>query len=485
MLLTLTAIASSALSDARDLGFLLHKNPASVLEKPLNFGTARVFWPEAAPERATCALSVEIDPVGLVRGRADSLFAYVSDRPYAASSFLSVALSQCFSSALGGRMKEKAELATTPLSLSATLYALPCDGGESLIRRMLEPLGWQVVVERLPLDPAFPEWGAGSHYTVTLSGEKTVHDLLSHLYVLVPVLDNAKHYGIGEDEVEKLLRHGEGWLVSHPERELISRRYLRYRWTLTQSALERLSEMDDSEPVTAEDPSEEAAEAPVRLNDRRIEAAVEAVRTVSPPAATVLDLGCGEGRTLRAIRAAFPTVNLIGMDVSSGELTKAARRLKSDRDSRLQLLHGSLVYLDERLPVGVDVALLMEVIEHLDPWRLATLEEVVFAALKPHRVLVTTPNAEYNALWPSLPAGKFRHHDHRFEWTRAEFAGWAQSVAERHGYTVAFHPVGDEDATYGTPTQSVIFDKASRIPLLPPPTSGEGVGEAGGRGNSR
>lgn len=461
MLLTLTAIASPAFLDARDLGFLLHKNPASVLEKPLSFGMARVFWPEATPERATCALTVEIDPVGLVRGRADSLFAYVSDRPYAASSFLSVALSQCFSSALGGRMKEKAELATTLLSLSATLYALPCDGGEPLIRRMLEPLGWQVAVERLPLDPAFPEWGAGSHYTVTLSGEKTVHDLLSHLYVLIPVLDNAKHYGIGEDEVDKLLRHGEGWLASHPEKELISRRYLRYRRTLTQSALERLNEVEEQEAVEAEDPTEEAAEAPVRLNDRRIEAAVEVVRTASPTATTVLDLGCGEGRTLRALRAAFPTMNLVGMDVSSGELTKAARRLKSDRDSRLQLLHGSLVYFDERLPVGVDVALLMEVIEHLDPWRLSTLEEVVFGTLKPRRVLVTTPNAEYNVVWSSLPSGKFRHHDHRFEWTRVEFQAWAQEVAARHGYQVTFGGIGEEDSEgHGTPTQMAIFDQS-------------------------
>lgn len=461
MLLTLTAIASPALSDARDLGFLLHKNPASVLEKPLSFGTARVFWPEATPERATCALTVEIDPVGLVRGRADSLFAYVSDRPYAASSFLSVALSQCFSSALGGRMKEKAELATTPLPLSATLYALPCDGGEPLIRRMLEPLGWTVSVERLPLDPAFPEWGAGSHYTVTLSGEKTVHDLLSHLYVLIPVLDNAKHYGIGEDEVDKLLRHGKGWLASHQERELISRRYLRYRRTLTQTALERLSEIEEQESVEAEDPTEEAAEAPVRLNDRRIEAAVDVVRTASPTATTVLDLGCGEGRTLRALRAAFPTLNLVGMDVSSGELTKAARRLKSDRDSRLQLLHGSLVYLDERLPVGADVALLMEVIEHLDSWRLSTLEEVVFGTLKPRRVLVTTPNAEYNVVWSSLPTGKFRHHDHRFEWSRTEFQAWAQEVAARHGYQVTFGGIGEEDSEgHGTPTQMAVFDQS-------------------------
>ncbi len=475
MLLTLTAHASPSLPDARDLGFLLHKNPASVLEKLLNFGVARVFWPEATPEKAVCALLVEVDPIGLVRGRADSLFAYVSDRPYAASSFLSVALSQCFSSALAGRAKEKTELLTTPLTLSATLFSLPCDAGEPLIRSVFEPLGWDVSVERLPLDPTFPEWGEGALFTVTLSGEKTVHDLLSHLYVLVPVLDNAKHYGIGEDEVEKLLRHGEGWLASHPERELISRRYLRYRKNLTQSALERLEETEPT-PTALVDDSEEAVETPTRLNDRRIEAALTAVRELSPQGKTVLDLGCGEGKTLKAIRDARLGLGaLVGMDVSSLALKIATRRL---RDESVTLLHGSLVYSDERLPKSPDIALLMEVIEHLDPWRLQALEQIVFKEIRPRRLFLTTPNAEYNALWPSLPAGKFRHADHRFEWTRAELSAWAEAVAEKHGYVVYFQAIGDEDPAQGAPTQAAIFD------VSPVPPHGGGESEAL-RGTSR
>ena len=462
MLLTITAVSSPALPDAREVGFLLHKNPESIFEKTLPFGVARLFWPEATPERATCVLAVELDPIGLVRGRPDSLFAYVSDRPYAASSFLSVALAQCFSTALGGRATTHAELVNTPLPLSTTLHALACDAGETLIRRVFEPLGWTVKTTRLPLDPAFPEWGEGELFTVTLSGLATIHDLLSHLYVLTPVLDNAKHYGIGEEEVEKLLRHGEGWLSTHPERELIARRYLRYRHVLTQTALERLAESDPV-PESTTTPPEEALETPVRLNDRRIQAALDAIRSLMPPARTVVDLGCGEGKTLKAIReAGLNLSSLVGMDVSSTALKIAARRLHWDQynaNSPLNLLQGSLVYLDERLPASPDVALLMEVIEHLDPWRLATLEEVVFGRLAPRRLVITTPNAEYNALWPSLPTGRFRHNDHRFEWTRAEFAQWAEGVAARFGYQVRFLPVGDVDTTCGAPTQLGLFDK--------------------------
>lgn len=462
MLLTITAHASEALPDAGALGFLLHKNPATIFEKALPFGTARVFWPEANTEKATCALTVEMDPVGLVRGRADSLFAYVSDRPYAASSFLSVAMAQCFATALGGRAKdEHAPLVKTPLSLSATLYALACDAGEALIRRLFEPLGWALTIERLPLDPTFPEWGEGELFTMTLTGEATAHDLLSHLYVLIPVLDNAKHYGIADDEVDKLLRHGEGWLAAHPERELIARRYLRYRHKLTQSALERLTEGE--EKVEKTEGQEESFEAPVRLNDRRIEAALKQVRALDPPAKVVIDLGCGEGRTLKALHeAGLGLSKLVGVDVSVSALQLASRRLRLERTpatERLTLLHGSLVYHDARLPVAPDVALLMEVIEHLDPWRLATLEEVVFGGIKPRRLIVTTPNAEYNALWPSLPAGKFRHSDHRFEWTRAEFSQWAERVASKFGYRVGFFSVGDEDPAHGAPTQLGVFDR--------------------------
>ncbi|WP_309714012.1 3' terminal RNA ribose 2'-O-methyltransferase Hen1 [Armatimonas sp.] len=453
MLLTLTAQAQPpSLPDSRDIGFLLHKNPSSLFSRELTFGTAQVFYPEATPECTTVALLVEVDPIRLVRGRADSLFQYVCDRPYAASSFLSVALSECFSTALSGRSKERPELASTPLTLSATLAALACDAGEPLIRRLLEPLGYEITLTRYELDSHFPQWGSSNLYTVTLTGEQTVHNLLSHLYVLIPALDNAKHYFVGEEEVEKLLRHGEGWLATHPERELIARRYLRYKRNLTSVAMERLSEGEPE--IEQEVATEEILEKPVRLNDQRVTAAAEAVQSLMPPAQTLIDLGCGEGTTLRTLKSSFPSVALTGMDVSSGVLAIAERRLHGN----VPLLHGSLVYSDSRLQ-GFDMALLMEVIEHLDPERLTALENSVFRHAAPRRVFVTTPNAEYNALWPSLPAGKFRHGDHRFEWTRAEFREWAERVAVTHGYTVAFGDVGEADPTHGAPTQSATFDR--------------------------
>ena len=472
MLLTITTTADNA----SDLGYLLHKNPATLFEKPLTFGTARIFYAEATEERCTVCLQVVVDAVGLVRGKGDSaggtpLAQYVSDRPYAASSFLSVALAECFGTALSGRSKEKQERVEEKIPLSATIHALKA--APDLVESLFAPLGYAVESVRVgPLDTHFPEWGESGLVDVTLSAETTVRDLLTHLYVLIPTLDNAKHYFIGDDEVEKLLRRGAGWLENHPAKETIALRYLRYRKGLAKEALARLVEVEGSDTPEAEEAQETTAEVAeeklenkTSLNTLRIAATIAAIAAMSPPAKRVIDMGCGEGRTMQAVLAQVKGVeHVAGMDVATVPLEKAARRLHLDRlnereQARVALFHGSLVYKDERLR-GFDAALLNEVIEHLDAERVSTLARVVFADARPRRVIVTTPNAEYNSVWETLPAGKFRHGDHRFEWTRAEFEQWAHQTAAAHGYTVAFIGVGaeDKDGGRGFPTQMAVFD---------------------------
>ena len=466
MLLTLTTTRVPA----TDLGFVLRKHPGRLQEFALSFGKAHVFYPEAGPERCTAALLVEVDPVGLVRqrgrppGEGGALEQYVNDRPYAASSFLSVAIAEVFRSALGGQCGERPELATTPCPLVARLAALPSRGGEHWLRRMFEPLGYQVTATRLPLDEHFPEWGESAYFQVELAAEVTVAQLLNHLYVLVPVLDGDKHYWVGDDEVAKLVRHGEGWLATHPEREVIARRYLKHRGSLVADALAQLADESGADPEAAAEvqAGEEAAvERPLRLHERRHETVLNALRAT--PAGRVLDLGCGEGRLLQALLKEKQFTEIVGVDVSHRALEIAAGRLHYDRlppaeRARLQLLHGSLMYRDERLE-GFAAAAVVEVIEHLDPPRLAAFERVVFGCARPGTVVVTTPNREYNVKWETLPAGRFRHRDHRFEWTRAEFEAWAERVAAEHGYQVRFEPVGPVDAALGAPTQMGLFTR--------------------------
>lgn len=460
MLLTLTTTHTPA----TDLGFLLHKHPDRLQTFSLPFGRAHVFYPEASDDRCTAALLLDIDPVGLVRrGRDSSAFPlaeYVNDRPYVASSFMSVAMVTVFKSAMTGVCKGHEELAESAIPLEAWLPAVPASGGADIVRALFEPLGYDVDVDELPVDPEFPEWGTGRHVALRLNANVRLVDLLNHLYVLLPVLDGAKHYWVDEAEIEKLMRRGEGWLAGHPERETIVRRYLKHQRQLYSPLLAQLDEVAPAAVEPDEATTEDQLEERVSLREQRLSTVQMVLRESG--ARRVLDLGCGAGALLERLLSGDYEL-ILGADVSVRALDQAARRLRLDemhdaQRGRVKLLQSPLTYRDRRLQ-GFDAAVLMEVIEHLDPPRLAALEQNVFGSARPSTVLVTTPNAEYNATWESLPAGEFRHPDHRFEWSRSEFGAWAAGVAERHGYEVRHVPIGPEDPALGSPTQMAVFTR--------------------------
>ncbi|HEY5303322.1 MAG TPA: 3' terminal RNA ribose 2'-O-methyltransferase Hen1 [Acidimicrobiales bacterium] len=462
MLLTI----STTHEPATDLGFLLHKNPQRQQSVELSFGTAHVFYPEASSARCTVAVLVEVDPVDLVRNRKgpvggeSSLGQYVNDRPYAASSHLSAALNKLFSTALSGRCKERPELVGVAMPFEVWLPALPVRGDNDLLERLFEPLGYEVCSTPIPLDRTFPEWGPSRYHNVRLTTTTRLRDLLEQLLVLIPVLDDTKHYWVGPDEIDRLLRRGSEWLAGHPEREVITTRYLRHDRALTNQALERLLGVNDFEETEgANDNAEEAVERTLSLNEQRIEVVVAAIKDSG--ARNVLDLGCGSAKLVQALLADTHAEKIVGVDVSYRSLEAGARRLHLDtmtprQRERVDLLHGSLTYRDRRID-GFDAAAIVEVIEHLDPSRLESFERVVFEYALPRTVVVTTPNVEYNIRFEGLESGAMRHQDHRFEWTRAQFAQWAIGVAGRRGYEVVFSGIGPNDPAVGSPTQMAVF----------------------------
>lgn len=475
MLLTI----STTRSPATDLGYLLHKHPDRVQSFALSMGTGHVFYPDRTPERCTAALLVEVDPIDLVRGRhgpAGEGFAlgqYVNDRPYAASSMLALALKAVFGTAMTGRCPSRPELAATPIPLRIDVAALPSRGGVDLVRNMFEPLGWTVEAAVEDLDPEFPGWGPSRYVTVRLTGELRLADALNHLYVLLPVLDDAKHYWVGIDEVDKLIRAGTGWLAGHPEKTLIAQRYLAHRRDLTGDALDRLAELDDTEDTEDIANSDERAAAgaddrqpPARerpLAELRRQAVLTALRAAG--ARRVGDFGCGEGTLVRDLLADPDIDAVVAVDVSARELQRAGKKLQLDKmigaqRDRIQIFQSALTYTDDRL-AGLDAAVLMEVIEHVDPPRLEALARSVFGSAAPGFILITTPNAEYNVRYPALPAGTFRHRDHRFEFSRFKFRAWAEQVAGSYGYSVAFTPIGPDDPEVGPPTQLAVFTRAA------------------------
>lgn len=462
MFFSITATGPSA----DGLGFLLHKHPDRVRTVSLSFGNAHVFYPESEPERVTAALLVEVDPVQLSRRRdkndsAATLQPYVNDRPYVASSFLSVAISKLFGTALSGVCEHRPELVAQPLPLEITVPAATAKGGPGEPERFFGPLGWSV--ETAPV--------GDRHVAVKLTGEHTVQDALSHLFVLLPALDGTKHYWIGRDEVDKLLRRGGSWLPGHPEQELISRRFLRFR-EFTDEARERLSDLpglDDDGNQTASDTvddvaadrGEAAVEKPIRLQDQRMDAVMGEIRRAH--AERIVDLGCGEGQLLKRLVAEPSLTRVVGVDVSTASLERAAKRLKLDdmperRREQIELLQGALTYRDARL-TGFDTAALVEVIEHVDPERLDALAQMVFGGVRPTTVIVTTPNREYNANFAGMAPGQFRHRDHRFEWDRAEFAEWTGRIVADWGYSVRHESIGPEDEHTGAPTQMAVFTR--------------------------
>lgn len=462
MLLTITYEGH----DTQDLGYLLHKNPERAQQFELSYGKAYVFYPEVSDERTTAALLLDIDPLDLARGKVGSkdggLFDYVNDRPYASTSFMSTAIVRIFGTAMSGRCDKRQELADTPLKLTARLSSLKDNGDTELAKELFEPLGYTVSTERTRLDDSFPEWGISPYIDLTISGTVKLSELLAHIYVLIPVFDRQKHYYISEDEIKKLLDHGEGWLADHPYKEKITRRYFPARKSYARKALDILLSDDVTDEDNAENAeAKEEKEAHTPLNTQRMEAVKNAV--LASGASSVIDLGCGECRLTSLLLNEPQIKKVTACDVSVSVLEKAAQRLHLDRmqphrRNKLTLMQASLTYRDKRFE-GYDCACAVEVIEHIEPMRIPAFERAIFEFAAPRTVIITTPNIEYNANYEHMKENSLRHGDHRFEWTRAQFIQWTEHICGEFGYSCEISGIGDTDEKFGTPTQMGVFTK--------------------------
>ena len=443
---------------ATDLGFLLNKHPGKLQSVELTIGKAHLFYPQATDEICTAALLLDINPIDLVRNSGRMAFLqehYVNDRPYTSNSFLSTAMVKALGSAMNGTAKGKPELALTPIPLKVKVHSLKVDTDKAYLQKLFEPLGYQIQIETLPLDNRFPGWGESKAVNLTIEKTTTLKELLSQLYVFILVLDNDRHYWISQNDVEVLMRRGEGWLDAHPEKEWITRRFLKNLRTLTSQALLRLA--------PEEELVEEGSKSKiwVSLHELRLQKAYELIKQSG--GTSVLDLGCGEGKLMKKLIRDSQFKRIVGMDVSFSELQKAKENLYLDSASplmreRISLFQGSVTYKDDRMK-GFDVAALVEVIEHLDEERLPAMEKVVFGNAQPNTVILSTPNAEYNVIYERLDADIFRHTDHRFEWTREQFSNWCQKVCIAYAYEVEIYPVGEEESGVGAPSQMALFNR--------------------------
>ena len=463
MLLTITMKGTNT----QELGYLLHKNPYRAQCFDLSFGKAYVFYMEVTDNRTTAALLLELNPIDLARGKLGSkdggLFDYVNDRPYVSSSFMSTAINRVFSTAMNGKCTKRQELADSLHDLEATIYNLPVRGDKELVREIFEPLGYNITVRESVLDEQFSEWGESSYIDLTISSRIKLSDMLNHIYVLIPVFDKQKHYYMSEDEIDKLLRHGEGWLSEHPKKNTIIRRYFDMKRSYANKTIARLleaeSETEETEQNEETPEISEPEQKRIPLNTQRMEAVKNAV--LESGAVSVLDIGCGEGKLTSILLRETQIKRITAADVSVSVLEKAKQKLNFDRmqpylKDKLTLIQASLMYKDKRFE-GFDAACVVEVIEHMDEGRIPLFEKVLFGCAKPKTVIVTTPNKEYNDNYPTLENGTLRHKDHRFEWTREEFRNWCRHICKEFGYTVNYQNIGETDEKCGSPTQMGVF----------------------------
>lgn len=460
MLLNITLHNDQAIDyQPSDLGFLLHKHPDKVQEFELSYGKAHVFYPELTEKHCTASLLVEVDPIKLVRSFKGpisnrQLEQYVNDRPYVANSFLSVAITKIFRSAMNGQCQHKPDLVNRKLPFTVELAVLPCRGGVTLLEKLFEPMGYDINAEAIQLDSKFTAWGNSHFLKVKLTNQCSLADLLSHLYVLIPVLDKDKHYWVNEEEIQKLLRKGGSWLKQHPEKFLIIRRYLKFKQRYTRIAMSQLVAANEN----IEEEKEALLEKPISLNKQRTNKILETLADL--PVKKVLDMGCGEGKLLKQLSNNKQFTQITGLDVSNQALAIAEDKLKLDRlpDSqrdRIRLLHGSLLCRDARIK-HFDAICCIEVIEHIDEDRLPALEKVLFNCTEAPYVIITTPNSEYNQRFGLTPE-QVRHSDHRFEWSREQFKQWAQTITSEYDYKVTISGIGETDPVLGEPTQMAIF----------------------------
>ncbi|MFC4100784.1 3' terminal RNA ribose 2'-O-methyltransferase Hen1 [Paenibacillus xanthanilyticus] len=450
---------------ANMLSHLLAKNPNNLYEREEKGAKVRLVYTVCDEQRTEAVLHVSPDPIELVKGSPDSydITQYINDREFVTSSLFCTYIRPSLGTALNGKPKETfAEWVSHKFALTLSFGPVASNLPEPVVEQLFASLGYEVEQERGEADYPFALKHRSSVRYITLRGRQTLQTALRQLFILMPVLDDYKHYFIGEAEVEKLERYGEGWLEAHPQRELIVKRTLRFADVIERYEANR--EPAREEQNGAAEPAAEAASladgaepAPkVRLNEQRYQAICETVQGLEHKR-TVVDFGSGEGK-LSARLAELAGVQ----EVMAVEPSAIARKRAADRFAKLaergqgvvpKTVTGSLFYYDESLR-GKDVIVLCEVIEHIEAHRVERAIATILNEYAPHALIVTTPNREYNQVYEMGEA--MRHADHRFEWTRGEF----RQACERwrtDGYELELQGVGERHEAYGHPTQMAIF----------------------------
>ena len=425
--------------------YLLAKNPNNIYERNHKGHYIRMFYNVVTETELELTIFVSPDPLALINhtSSAYDITHYINDREFAVSSIFISLIRSALGTALNGKPKEEyIKWVDHRFPFVFSFGPVSTELSEQEIRDLFEPLGFDVEIEYAETDYSFRLKEKSSACFIRLSGITSLQKGLQQLFLIIPVLDNYKHYFIDESEIEKLNRYGEGWLEEHPQKEFIVRRALRFKEIYGQ-----LEEQDHSEKQIH----------PIPLNELRYEKIVDSVKKL-PIKRNIVDFGSGEGKLSARLGFVDKVEEILAVEPSEAARLKALKRFEKLMDQKgfvaPKMIWGSLFYFDERLK-NKDVIILCEVIEHIDEERLPKAMDLIFEQYYPASLIITTPNKEYNHVYQM--AESMRHNDHRFEWSRDEFRQWCIRMNHSERYELSFEGIGNEDETYGFPTQMCTF----------------------------
>ena len=480
------------------ISHLLAKNPHNRYERNEKGARVRLIYSAFAEEKIEFTIFATPDPIDLVKGSPHSydITQYINDREFVVSSLFCSYIRPALGTALNGKPKaDYADWVEHVFPLEVTFGPVASNLPDAVIESLFTALGYEADIERGAAEYTFDLKSRSSVRNIRVSGQATLQQMLRQLFILMPVLDDYKHYYIGTEEIDKLQRYGEGWLQDHPQQELIIKRALRfapliadYRKlagdnvqkaavnlldtnttdtdanTLQQPGNEQIttgitaSQQGEADTLSSSADVQETAVPPIRLNELRYQAIVDQVSSL-PRRRSVVDFGAGEGKLSVRLAGIEGVEQVYAVEPSAYAGLRALERFgKLEREGQQivpRLVTGSLFYRDDQW-AGQDVIILCEVIEHINEHRLPQVMATLLDEYHPETLIMTTPNREYNAVY-EMEEQEIRHTDHRFEWTRAEWADHCQDWVSGRPYEVSLHGIGDISEIHGQPTQMAVF----------------------------
>ena len=414
----------SKTKEAKAISYLLAKNPNNVYERYSKNHAVRFVYHKMSDEELYATIFVTPDPLALVNHeKAYDITHYINDREFAVSTIFLSLIRSALGTALNGKPKEEYETyVQQPFPFTFEIGPVSTSMSDEDIYALWQPLGYDVSIQVISNEKR-------ARFLI-LTNTITLQQALQQIFILIPVMDDYKHYFIDEKEQERLERYGEGWLDTHPMRNIIYKRALRFRHLLNEAPKEKHTS----------------------LNTMRYEAIVNQVKQLQH--SIVIDMGAGEGKLTEQLAQIKTIDKLYAVDPSNAALMKMTKRFSDAEFSVTPTIQWGSLYYEEDNFRKADVFILCEVIEHINEDRLPQLMHLITDTYAPKSIIITTPNAEYNRVYELQ---QMRHDDHRFEWTRAQFKAWCSKVSPQ--YELHFEGIGVEHPAYGTPTQMCVMTR--------------------------